>query len=69
MGCGMCVPLAVLTHCLNPVSPASRTYAHPCRCSGVFVVTEGDLEAGRDLATCSLCTLAIRVVYTTVADE
>ena len=45
-----------------------RTYSHPCRCSGLFVVTEDDLEAGRDLATCSLCTLAIRVVYT-AADE
>ncbi|KAI8320747.1 DnaJ-domain-containing protein [Martensiomyces pterosporus] len=43
-------------------------YSYPCRCSGNYIISEDDLEAGRDMAPCSDCSLKIRVLYE-AADE
>ncbi|KAJ2458600.1 hypothetical protein GGF42_001973 [Coemansia sp. RSA 2424] len=43
-------------------------YSYPCRCSSRYVIAEGDLEAGRDIAPCSDCSLKIRVLFK-VADD
>jgi CSL zinc finger len=41
------------------------TYSLPCRCGtgGGFVITEDDLEKGRDLVECRGCSSWIRVSY------
>ncbi|KAJ2897538.1 hypothetical protein IWW38_001684 [Coemansia aciculifera] len=44
------------------------SYTYPCKCSGQYVIAESDLDAGRDIAPCSDCSLKIRVLFK-VADE
>lgn len=39
------------------------TYTFLCRCSGSYTVSEDDLEAGRDIAPCSGCSLKIRILF------
>lgn len=40
-----------------------------CRCSGDYVITEDELEAGIDVVGCNNCSLRIRVLYDVVEDE
>ncbi|KAJ1939386.1 hypothetical protein FBU59_004142 [Linderina macrospora] len=44
-------------------------YSYPCRCSGQYTIHEDDLEAGRDMAPCSDCSLKVRVLYEVADDE
>ncbi|KAJ2742824.1 DnaJ sub C member 24 [Coemansia sp. BCRC 34301] len=44
------------------------SYSYPCRCSGRYVVMESDLEACRDIAPCSDCSLKIRVLFNVAED-
>eukprot|EP00123_Amoebidium_parasiticum_P004967 comp16224_c0_seq1/m.13918 comp16224_c0_seq1/g.13918 ORF comp16224_c0_seq1/g.13918 comp16224_c0_seq1/m.13918 type:complete len:139 (-) comp16224_c0_seq1:618-1034(-) len=44
-------------------SEDQQAYTYPCRCGGVYVVTEQQLESGCDVAPCSMCSLAVRVLY------
>lgn len=48
----------------------TATYIFPCRCGagGGFVITEGDLEKGRDLVECKGCSSWIRVSYEMVEE-
>lgn len=47
---------------------AAGAYTAPCRCSGVYTITENQLDEGYELAACSLCSLRIRVLYTRAPD-
>ncbi|KAG0164271.1 hypothetical protein DFQ30_010214 [Apophysomyces sp. BC1015] len=47
---------------------SSQTYTVECRCSGLYSITENDLEQGVDVVNCDLCSLRIRVLYD-VVDE
>ncbi|KAI9593703.1 CSL zinc finger-domain-containing protein [Syncephalis fuscata] len=38
-------------------------YTYACRCSGEYLLTEADLEAGAELVNCSQCSLRIHVLY------
>ncbi|KAI7861678.1 DNAJ heat shock N-terminal domain-containing protein [Spinellus fusiger] len=42
---------------------ASLTFSLECRCSGVYSITENDLDQGIDVVGCDLCSLQIRVLY------
>ncbi|KAJ2467160.1 hypothetical protein GGI02_004128 [Coemansia sp. RSA 2322] len=42
-------------------------YSYPCRCSGRYSIGENDLDAGREIAPCSDCSLKIRVLYEVAA--
>ncbi|KAJ1931508.1 hypothetical protein EC988_009763, partial [Linderina pennispora] len=44
-------------------------YSYPCRCSGQYSIGEADLEAGRDMAPCSDCSLKVRVLYEVAEDD
>ncbi len=44
-------------------------YTHPCRCSGVFLITPDDLEAGVDLVGCNGCGEWAGVGYEVVEDD
>jgi len=48
----------------------SATYTFPCRCGkeGGFVITEQDLEKGRDIVECRGCSSWIRVSYEILPD-
>jgi len=50
--------------------PETLTYSFPCRCGkqGGFVVTEDDLEKGRDLVECQGCSSRIRISYEIIAE-
>ncbi|KAJ2794299.1 hypothetical protein H4R20_006275 [Coemansia guatemalensis] len=43
--------------------PKSGRFSYPCRCSGSYNIAEDDLDAGREIAPCSDCSLKIRVLY------
>ena len=48
----------------------TATYTFPCRCGkeGGFVISEEDLEKGRDLVECRGCSSWIQVSYEMVAE-
>uniref|UniRef100_A0A8D2KHN2 Diphthamide biosynthesis protein 3 n=1 Tax=Urocitellus parryii TaxID=9999 RepID=A0A8D2KHN2_UROPR len=41
----------------------SKTYFYPCPCGNNFSITKEDMENGQDVATCSGCSLIIKVIY------
>ncbi|KAI9207711.1 DnaJ domain-containing protein [Polychytrium aggregatum] len=41
----------------------TRSFVFPCRCGGLYVATEANLEVRNDVAPCSTCSLRIRVLY------
>ena len=43
-------------------------YTYPCRCSGQFVITTEDLEAGVEVIGCEGCGEWLRVGYEAIAD-
>lgn len=45
------------------------SYRYPCRCSGAYVITTADMDAGRDLVGCSLCSLRIKVLFSIYAES
>ncbi|KAJ2158546.1 hypothetical protein GGF46_003696 [Coemansia sp. RSA 552] len=45
------------------------TYSYPCRCSGSYTISEDDLEAGREMAPCTDCSLKVVVLYDVVDDD
>ncbi|ORX48568.1 DnaJ-domain-containing protein [Hesseltinella vesiculosa] len=40
-----------------------------CRCSGVYVISEKDMELGMDTVGCDNCSLRIRVLYDIVDED
>ncbi|KAI8052961.1 CSL zinc finger-domain-containing protein [Syncephalis plumigaleata] len=44
-------------------------YSIACRCSGEYLLTEDDLEAGAELVNCSQCSLRIRVLYQCIDED
>ncbi|XP_001362531.1 diphthamide biosynthesis protein 3-like [Monodelphis domestica] len=40
-----------------------ETYFYPCPCGDNFIITKEDLENGEEVATCSRCSLVIKVIY------
>ena len=48
----------------------TATYTFPCRCGkeGGFIISEEDLEKGRDLVECGGCSSRIRVSYEMVPE-
>lgn len=51
------------------VSHNDSYYTHPCRCSGEFVITHEDLEAGVDVVGCGGCGEWVGVGYEVVQEE
>lgn len=49
--------------------PERGSFSSPCRCSGVYVITEDEMEEGVDTVGCSTCTLSVRVLYQEVEQE
>ncbi|KAG2221423.1 hypothetical protein INT45_005228 [Circinella minor] len=45
------------------------TFSLICRCSGIYAITENDLEQGIDVVCCDNCSLRIRVLYDVVEEE
>ncbi|PIA14989.1 DnaJ-domain-containing protein [Coemansia reversa NRRL 1564] len=41
----------------------TRKFSYPCRCSGSYIIAEDDLDAAREIAPCTDCSLKIRVLY------
>lgn len=48
--------------------PDKECYASPCRCGGVYVVRESQLEEGIEIVCCSTCSLNIRILYQVQAE-
>lgn len=48
---------------------ASLSYLTDCRCSGDYIITENELEAGIEVVGCNNCSLKIRVLYDVVEDD
>ncbi|GAN07165.1 DnaJ homolog subfamily C member 24 [Mucor ambiguus] len=46
-----------------------RSFSLVCRCSGEYVITEDELEAGIDVVGCNNCSLRIRVLYDVVEED
>lgn len=44
-------------------SGALGAYTYECPCGDVFQITETDLRAGEEIASCPSCTLVIHVIY------
>ncbi|RDD41071.1 DPH4-like protein [Trichoplax sp. H2] len=44
-------------------------YSYDCRCGGCYIISENNLEAGIDIAPCTTCTLAVRVLYSVINDS
>ncbi len=40
-----------------------EAYTYPCPCGDQFIITEEELEAGEEVATCPSCSLIVRVIY------
>ncbi|KAJ2555314.1 hypothetical protein IWW35_000780 [Coemansia sp. RSA 1878] len=49
--------------------PKDCSYTYLCRCSGTYVISEDDLEAGCEIAPCTGCSLKIRVLFEAVDEE
>ncbi|CAO3609272.1 unnamed protein product [Cunninghamella echinulata] len=45
------------------------SYSLKCRCSGIYYITEEELEDGIDIIGCDNCSLKIRVIYDVVDDD
>ncbi|KAJ2016525.1 hypothetical protein GGI14_003578 [Coemansia sp. S680] len=54
---------------LDDMKEEDDGYSYPCWCSGRYVIKESDLEAGRDMAPCSDCSLKIQVLFDVVASD
>ena len=50
-------------------SEETLTFSLVCRCSGIYAITENDLEQGIDVVCCDNCSLRIRVLYDVVEEE
>ncbi|CAG8550134.1 10838_t:CDS:2 [Paraglomus brasilianum] len=46
----------------------SSTYSTGCRCGGSYIISEHDMEEGKDVVGCVNCSLKIKVLYD-VIDE
>lgn len=46
-----------------------KSFSLVCRCSGDYVITEDELEAGIDVVGCNNCSLRIRVLYDVVEED
>lgn len=44
-------------------------YTYPCRCSGTYVVTRGQLESGIEILNCDGCSERCRVEYEEETEE
>ncbi|KAI8986012.1 hypothetical protein BDB01DRAFT_787347 [Pilobolus umbonatus] len=44
-------------------------YTFDCRCSGVYIISEDELESGIEIISCDNCSLKIRVMYDEVEEE
>ncbi|CAG9536535.1 unnamed protein product [Cercopithifilaria johnstoni] len=42
---------------------STESYSYPCPCGDRFEISKEMLEAGEDVATCSSCSLIVRVIY------
>ena len=65
------ISLDLFTYHPPGASPLARDayYTHPCRCSGVYTITERELEAGVDVVGCEGCGEWVGVGYEVVDDE
>ncbi|GHJ88783.1 hypothetical protein NliqN6_5185 [Naganishia liquefaciens] len=50
-------------------SSSESYYTHPCRCSGMFTITERELEDGVDIVGCEGCGEWVGVGYEVVEDS
>ncbi|KAI9280499.1 hypothetical protein BY458DRAFT_553368 [Sporodiniella umbellata] len=50
-------------------SEENKSFLLECRCSGVYEITESDMEDGIDIVGCNNCSLKIRVLYEVLEDE
>lgn len=50
-------------------SEETGVYCTRCRCGGGYTLSEAEMERGVDTVCCSMCTLAIRVLYKLVDTE
>lgn len=41
----------------------SGIWQHSCRCGHDYIITEADLEAGRDVVQCDGCSLSVKVMF------
>ncbi|VDK77725.1 unnamed protein product [Litomosoides sigmodontis] len=41
----------------------TRSYSYPCPCGDQFVISKDMIESGEDIATCTTCSLSVRVIY------
>ncbi|CAG8622896.1 8874_t:CDS:2 [Paraglomus occultum] len=41
----------------------SSTYSTECRCGGSYIISEHDMEEGKDVVGCINCSLKIKVLY------
>ncbi|KXS21597.1 DNAJ heat shock N-terminal domain-containing protein [Gonapodya prolifera JEL478] len=46
----------------------SGNFTHPCRCGGIYTVTEEMLERGENVVQCAGCSLLIRVLFERLED-
>ncbi|CAO3623828.1 unnamed protein product [Cunninghamella blakesleeana] len=46
----------------------SASFLLKCRCSGIYQITEEELEDGIDIIGCDNCSLKIRVIYDIIED-
>jgi diphthamide biosynthesis protein 4 len=44
-------------------------WTYPCRCSGIYVITEEEMEKAQHLVGCSSCSEVVWVGYELAADE
>ncbi|KAJ2826643.1 hypothetical protein FBU31_003393 [Coemansia sp. 'formosensis'] len=54
---------------LDDMEEEEEGFSYPCRCSGRYIIKESDMEAGRDIAPCSDCSLKIQVLFDIVSDD
>lgn len=60
------ISLDLFTYHPPPPARGDAYYTHPCRCSGVYTITERELEDGVDVVGCEGCGEWVGVGYEVV---
>ncbi|CAG8744377.1 25743_t:CDS:2 [Dentiscutata erythropus] len=47
----------------------TNSYSIRCRCGGLYIITEENMDQGADIIGCTDCSLRIRVLYETVSEH
>ncbi|KAF0461273.1 DNAJ heat shock N-terminal domain-containing protein [Gigaspora margarita] len=47
----------------------TNSYSIRCRCGGLYIITEENLDQGADIIGCTDCSLRIRVLYEAVSEH